>query len=263
MLPLAAEKFPVTPDELAVAVTAGFAARGVEVESLRAEGAALSELAVLTVGLTGARFTRGFRISSKPVTDAAAVLIERLEITGAPLDFEGMPLSVRVEAERAELRFAGEPGDGALVLAGAASGSVVLAVAQSALENLLYRLAKDAAEKQGVEIKKTALELTARGPRALAFRCAVTAKMFVLSADLSLSGNLDVDDQLNARVSGLTLGGDAMITKLAAGFVRPQLDKLEGRVIPLLAMAPGGLPLRDVEISTREGLEVRAKFRRG
>ena len=263
MLPLAAEKFPVTPDELAAAVTAGFAARGVEVESLRAEGAALSELAVLTVGLTGARFTRGFRISSKPVTDAAAVLIERLEITGAPLEFEGTPLSVRVEAERAELRFAGEPGDGALVLAGAASGSVVLAVAQSALENLLHRLAKDAAEKQGVEVKKTTLELTARGPRALAFRCAVTAKMFVLSADLSLSGNLDVDDQLNARVSGLTLGGDAMITKLAAGFVRPQLDKLEGRVIPLLAMAPGGLQLRDVEISTREGLEVRAKFRRG
>ncbi len=263
MLPLAAEKFPATPDELAAAVTAGFAARGVEVESARAEGAALSALAVLTVGLTGARFTRGFRVSGKPAADSLAVLAERLEIVGAPLEFEGMPLDVRVEAERVELRFAGEPGDGALVLAGAAGGSVVLAIAQSALENLLHRLAKDAAEKQGVEVKKTTLELTARGPRALAFRCAVTAKMFVMSADLSLSGNLDVDEELNARVSGLTLGGDAMITKLAAGFVRPQLDKLEGRVFPLLAMAPGGLRLRDVEISTREGLEVRAKFGRG
>ena len=121
---------------------------------------------------------------------------------------------------------------------------MALAVAQDALENLLHRLAKGAAEKQGVEVKKTTLELTARGPRALSFRCTVTAKMFVMSADLSL-------------------GGDAMITKLVAGFARPQLDKLEGRVIPLLALAPGGLPLRDVEISTRDGLEVRAKFGRG
>ena len=263
MLPLAAEKFPATPDELAAALTAGFAARGVAVEKVSAEGEALDALAVLTVGLAGAKFTRGFRVASTPVADAAAVVVERLEIVGAPVDFEGTPLEVRVEAVDAELRFAGVSGDGALVLAAAAGGSVALRVAHAALENLLHGLAKDAAEKQGVEVKKTRLELTARGPRALAFRCAVTAKMFVLSADLSLSGNLDVDEQLNARVSGLTLGGDAMITKLAAGFVRPQLDKLEGRVIPLRALAAGGLPLRDVEISMRDGLEVCAKFGRG
>ena len=263
MLPLAAEKFPATPDELAAALTGGFAARGVAVRSLRADGAALGALAALRVELTGARFTRGFRVSGRPGAGAGKVMAERLEIIGVPLDFEGTPLDVRVEAERAELCFAGEPADGALVLADAAGGSVSLAVAHSALEALLHRLATNAAEKQGVEIKKTKLELTARGPRALSFRCEVTAKMFVMSADLSLSGHLDVDEQLNARVSGLTLGGDAMITKLAAGFVRPQLDKLEGRVIPLLALAPGGLKLRDVEIATRDRLEIRAKFGRG
>ena len=32
MLPLAAEKFPATPDELAAALTAGFEARGVKVD---------------------------------------------------------------------------------------------------------------------------------------------------------------------------------------------------------------------------------------
>ena len=263
MLPLAAEKFPTTPDELAAALTGGFAARGVAVQSLCADGSALGALTTLRVELTGARFARGFRVSGTPVAETAPVMAERLEVTGAPLDFEGTPLEVRVEAERAELRFAGQPADGALVLVNAAGGFVSLAVAHGALEALLHRLATRAAEKQGVEIKKTKLELTARGPRALSFRCEVTAKMFVMSADLSLSGNLDVDEQLNARVSGLTLGGDAMITKLAAGFVRPQLDKLEGRVIPLLALAPGELKLRDVEIATRDGLEIRAKFGRG
>ena len=263
MLPLAAAKFPVTPDELAAALVAGFAARGVAAEDVRAEGPALGSIGMLRVGLTGARFTRGFRVAKAPADEAATVSTERLEIVGAPLDFEGTPLTVRVEAEGAVLRFAGTPADGALVLTNAASGSISLAVAHAALEALLHQLAKGAAEKQGLEVKRTVLELTARGPRALSFRCAVTAKMFVMSADLSLSGSLDVDEQLNARVSGLTLGGDAMITKLAASFVRPHLDKLEGRVFPLLGLAPDGLPLRDVEIATRDGLEIRAKFGRG
>lgn len=262
MLPLAAGKFPATPDELAAALTGGFEARGVAVPGVRVEGAALSALTALRIALTGARFTRDFRVASGPPVEPAAVMTERLEITGVPLEFEGTPLEVRIEAERAELCFAGQPADGALVLAGAASGSAMLSVRHEALEALLHRLAKQAAEKQGVEVKKTKLQLTAHGPRALSFRCEVTAKMFVMSADLSLSGHLDVDEQLNARLSGLTLGGDAMIAKLAAGFVRPQLDKLEGRTVPLLALAPGGLKLHDVEISTREGLEVRAKFGR-
>ena len=262
MLPLAAEKFPATPDELAAALTGGFAARGISGAGVHVEGAAPGALTALRVELTGASFTRGFRVSGTPAAEAAPVVAERLEIVGAPLDFEGTPMEVRVEAEGAALRFGGQPSDGALVLADADGGSVSLAVGHADLEALLHRLATTAAEKQGVEIKKTKLELTARGPRALSFRCEVTAKMFVMSADLSLSGNLDVDEQLNARFSGLTLGGDAMIAKLAAGFVRPQLDKLEGRVFPLLALAPGGLKLHDVEIAVRDGLEVRAKFGR-
>ena len=263
MLPLAAENFPASPDELISALTRGFAARGVTVKSVRAEGATLAGLAALRIDLTGASCTRGFRVTTAPAEGPVTVLAGRFEMTGGPVDFEGTPLRLRVEAEDAEWRCAGQPGDGALTLAMVSGGSLSLAVGHAALEALLHRLARAAAEKQGVEVRQTKLELTARGPRALSFRCAVTAKVFVMTADLSLSGDLEVDGQLNARLSGLTLGGDAMITKLASGFVRPHLDKLEGRVFPLLALGLGGLQVRDVEISTHDGLEVRAKFGRG
>ena len=263
MLPLAAENFPASPDELVSALTGGFAARGVAVAGVRAEGAALTALTALRIDLTGASCMRGFRVSTAPADDPVTVVAERFEMTGGPVDFEGTPLRLRVEAAGAEFRCAGQPGDGALLLADAASGSVALAVGHEALEALLHRLAKGAAEKQGVEVRQTKLELTARGPRALSFRCAVTAKVFVMTADLSLSGHLEVDGQLNARLSGLTLGGDAMITKLAAGFAKPHLDKLEGRVFPLLALGLVGLQVRDVEIATHDGLEIRAKFGRG
>ena len=262
MLPLAAANFPASPEELTAALTAGFAARGVAVQSVRAEGAALNALAALRIDLTGAQVTRSLRLPTAAAEGAATVLAERFELAGAPLEFEGAPVHLRVEAERAELRFTGQPADGALALANAGSGSASLAVAHGALEALLHRLATEAAARQGLEIKQTKIVLTSRGPRALSFRCDVTAKMFVMSADLSLSGNLDVDEQLNARLSGLTLGGDAMVTKLAAGFVRPHLDKVEGRVFPLLALSLGGLRLREVEIATDDGLAVRAKFGR-
>lgn len=263
MLPFAAAKFPASLSELVTALTDGFSARNLVAKSVRVEGAALSALAMLRVDLTGTRLTRGFRLSTSPANGPAMVVAECFEMLGAPLFFEDTAMQVRVEATHAELHFAGSPADGTLVLAKAASGTLSLAVAQADLEALLHQLARNAAEKQGVEIKKTQLELTALGKRALSFRCEVTAKMFVMSADLALSGHFEVDEQLNARLTGLTLGGDAMITKLAGGFIRPHLDKLEGRVFPLLALAPGELGLRDVKIATSGGLEVRAKFGSG
>ncbi|MCE9609927.1 MAG: hypothetical protein K8R23_06930 [Chthoniobacter sp.] len=263
MLPLAAEKFPATPDELATALAAGLSVRGVQAKGVHAAGAGLAEIAELQVDLTGARCTRDFRVSTAPVTESAAVEIAHFVVMGEPMDFEGTPLRLNLEAEGVSCGFAGAPRDGTLVLTSATGGSLVLAVAHEALEALLHRLAKGVAEKQGVEIRQTKLTLTARGPRVLSFRCTVTAKVFVMTAELSLSGDLEVDEQLQARLSGLTLGGDAMITKMAAGFARPYLDKLEGRTIPLLAFGLGGMRLRDVELATADGLEIRAKFGRG
>jgi len=102
--------------------------------------------------------------------------------------------------------------------------------------------------------------LTNQGPRTLAFRGEVTAKMFLMTAELTLTGQIDVDAGLNARFSRLKLGGDGMITKIANGFIRPKLDHLEGRVISLLAFSLGDLRLRDIEVSTGKKLVIRAAF---
>ena len=263
MLPLSAEKIPTSPDELAAALAGGFAARGVVVKSVCAEGAGLAALAELRIDVSGARCGRDFRVAPAAGEEAVVVRAERFALVGEPLEFESTPLRLRVEAAGVEFRGTGPAADGVLRLASAESGALALAVAHADLEALLHRLARGVAEKQGVEVRQTKLTLTAHGPRALSFRCAVTAKIFVMTAELSLCGDLAVDEGLNARFSGLTLGGDAMITKMAAGFARPYLDKLEGRVFPLLALGLGGLQVRDVEIATAAGLEVRAKFGRG
>lgn len=262
MLPLSADKTPALPDELAAALAGGFAARGVVVKSVRAEGAGLGALTELRVDVTGARCGREFRVAWAAGEETVVVRAARFALVGEPLEFEGTPLRLRVEAVDAEFRGTGSARDGVLRLAVAESGTVALAVGHAELEALLHRVACGVAAKQGVEVRATKLVLTARGPRALSFRCTVTAKVFVMTAELSLGGELEVDEGLNARLSGLTLGGDAMITKMAAGFARPYLDKLEGRVFPLLAPGLGGVQVRAVEIATTGGLEVRAKFGR-
>ncbi len=264
MLPFSAEKIPASPDELAAALAGGFAARGVVVKSVCAEGAGLAALAELRIDVSGARCGRDFRVAPAAGEEEAVVVVraERFALVGEPLEFESTPVRLRVEAAGAEFRGTGPAADGVLRLASAESGALELAVAHADLEALVHRLARGVAEKQGVEVRQTKLTLTAHGPRALSFRCTVTTKVFVMTAELSLCGELAVDEELNVRLSGLTLGGDALITKMAAGFARPYLDKLEGRVFPLLALGLGGLQVRDVEITTAAGLEVRAKFGR-
>jgi hypothetical protein len=263
MLPLTAAKIPVTPAELAAALTAGFAAQAIATREVCAEGSALDALDLLRLDLSGAKGARGLRVPQVPAEGPIAVMARHLKIVGQPVEFESFPLHLEITAERVGLRYGGLPGDGALALATAESGHIVVAAQIAEIEALLRRLAAGPAEKQGVDIKRVQLEFTPINPRELTFRCTITAKLFVMSADLALSGHLAIDSQLNARLTGLTLGGDAMVTKLAGGFIRPHLDRLEGRTFPLATFVPTGLPLRDVEISpTAERLTILAKFGR-
>jgi hypothetical protein len=259
MLPLSGKTFPTTAAALADALAQGLAKRGLTARSVQAAGGEFPAIDRLEIDLTNARLTRGFRAASAE-GDHGSVAVRQLTICGVPIFFETAPVELRIAADQAAMRFAGSPADGTLELTDAASGTVSLSISRPALEALIQTIVAEAAAKQGVEVKTTKLELISRGPRALSFRADVTAKVFVMSATLNLSGNLDVDGDLNARISKLALGGDAMITKLAGGFIRPYLEKIEGRIFPLLAFAPGKLKLRDVEISVGESLEVRAKF---
>jgi hypothetical protein len=84
--------------------------------------------------------------------------------------------------------------------------------------------------------------------------------MFVMSASLSLDGRAEIDGKLNAGLTGLTLGGDAMITKLAGSYVRPYLDRLEGRDFPLLSFSLGRLKVQDVELVVGPTMKIQARL---
>jgi hypothetical protein len=259
MLPISCETLPVSSAELTAALERGFGREGISSVTVAAEGA-YPQLARLSVDLTGAQLTRDTRLRSFDGPGAGSVTVEQFAMLGEPLYFEKAPLKARLEGNAVQMRITGEPQTGSLVLESAGAGSVSVEVAVEALETLLQSLAADAASKQGIEVKKTRLTLNQEGPRAISFRAEVTAKVFIMSAALALTGKLEIDDDFNARLSSLGLDGDAMVLNLAGSFLKPRLQQLEGKVVPLFALLPSGLKLRDIQVSVVPALHVQARF---
>lgn len=259
MLPISADTFPKTADELVAALRSGFDSKGLAVRAIDGAGA-FPQLMKLNIDISGAQISRENRLGVVTGEKSDVVEIGHFELLGEPVYFEKTPLEARLEADAVKMITTGEPKNGSLLLESAGSGSVSVKVEIAALEGLLQSFAAEAAAKQGIEIKKTKLTLTQEGPRAVAFRAEVTAKVFIMSATLALTGRLDIDDEFNARLSSLGLDGDAMVTNLAGSFLKPRLQQLDGKTFPLFAFLPKGIQLRDIQVAVAPALQVQARF---
>ena len=256
MLPLAGSDFPASLETLVASLRAGLGGRGVLAKDIRANGE-WPRLAELAIDLTGAQLSRDTRFAQTGAETQAGVTIERLSIVAAPLHFEATPVRVDVVANQAACAFASGP---ALQLVRAGSGSVAIEAQRADLEVALKKIATAVLAKQGVDVKAAHLELTERGSRALSFRAEITAKAFLMTARVAVTGHLDVDENLNLRVSHLATSGDGMIANLAGGFLRPRFLEIEKRVIPLAAYSIAGVKLHGVRIGGGNALRLEAQF---
>jgi hypothetical protein len=260
MLPLAGEDFPRSLDQFVTALRAGLEDHQVVARDVRAAGEwpALEEL---SLNLTGAQLSRATPIS-KPATNAEpGPSIACLTISARPLDFESVPLVFDLQANDAQCGFArDEQRGGSLQILQAKSGTVVLEAKRSDLELFMQKLAAETLAKHGAEVKSTHLEFTSHSPRALRFQIRVKAKVFVMNADIIVSGELSIDDGLNLRAQQLTADGNGMIASLATSYLRPRFAELEKRVFPLATFSVAEVKLRDVQVSGGETLRLDARF---
>lgn len=261
MLPLAGENFPASAAELIDALQIGLAARGFAPTRVTVDGAAWPNLVKLSIDLSGARITRNVRLPEAGAPAAEKLTCAQLEIVGVPLVFEGTPVELRLQAQNVVFDFArSAENEPLLALHTSANGSVEIEIKKTDLEAMLQRVAVMAAGDHGVEVKKTTLELTAHHSRMLAVRAEVTAKMFVMSAGVKLTGEVSVDDALHARLSNLRVSADGMVGAMVNTVARPFLEKWENREFALLAFSLGGLTLRDVAVRAGDSLHLEAHF---
>lgn len=241
------------------AIAKGLEPLGLKAGAVQIEGD-FPRLTRLAIDLSGARFHRGLPVSKATGVAESLCSADSVHLHGAPVLVEGLPAVLRVEAQDVQMESAdADTGGKVLTLARAGGGTLDLAVRRSDLEAALLAAAQEAAKSKGAEVKSVELTLQNEAPRALAVRAVVVAKAMFFTTTVTVSGCVEVDAQLNARLRDLHCEGDGMVGKMAVSALRPKLQRLEEQTIPL-GQAIAGLSLRDVTLTGGEEIRVQGTF---
>jgi hypothetical protein len=241
-------------------VVHGLAPLGVRADAVVLEGD-FPRLDALSVNLTGARFHRGLEFNRAAGGQQTLCFARTVDVAGNPILVMDAPVAFTLRADDVVFAVAdAASGSGkVLVLERANNGKVDVAIKRADLEKTLLAAGEQAARAKGAEVKSVELVLQDESPRALAMRAIVTAKAMFFTTTVTISGVVELDDHLSARLRDLHCEGDGMIGKMAAGVLRPQFEKLEQRRFPL-GQAVAGLALTDVTLTGGDELRIHARF---
>jgi hypothetical protein len=185
-------------------------------------------------------------------------------LKGQPIRMEEACLKVGLRAQEVTFGFqASEQGRPLLVLAGG-EGEVRVSVSKQDIERLLLTGAKRAAQKQGVTVEETGLELVQETDRSARVAVHIRAGRKVLlskvTATLDIGGQLAIDEGLNVTISGLSCKGTGPLSTVLSAIVQQQLRRFEGRQISLTGFSLGAARLHDLKVEAGASLEVEARF---
>jgi hypothetical protein len=190
-----------------------------------------------------------------------ALKIDSLKINAAALSAGPATIDFSLAARGVTLHQATDSaGNIVLLLHRADDGAISISTALSDLEALIAEVAKTEAGKHGVTIDGVVLSLRSKSSRSLTAEVRLRARKLFLSASIQITGQLDLDEQLNAKISGLDCIGDGAIAAVACGVLKPHLQKIDGRSFPLMSLPLGEVRLRDVQLAVGEKLSVTAEF---
>jgi hypothetical protein len=266
MFYLAGTDFPATAEQLTAALTGSlqkFMTLPTNRSVVSATGGAYPQIDQLRIDLSGSVLNLAAR-PPRPVgvgPRQEGIQVGRLEITGRPVRLQDAGLNLNLTADGARFDFdRNKENAPLLMLSTASSGKVEAGIARKDIESLLLSGASAAAKKQGVAIEETQLTLNSKGPRSVGMDVRVRAKKGLFGATVHIVGQLDVDDEMTARISGLNCSGEGMIGSVVCGFITPYLQRYDGKQVPLMAFSMGDVRLRDLQLRTQDGLQVTAAF---
>ena len=207
----------------------------------------------------------GGRLGDAPPPDVARVgpaepgpTVGRFHAAATRFVVRQVPFSFDVSADEARFDL-GRNAAGRIVvtLANATSGRLTAHLAAADVDAALLVAARAGAAPHGVDVRSVHATFTPHGPRDLGIVIDLTAKKFV-TFPLRVGGRVTVDDAMVLTATGLTVEGTGMAAGFAAGVIRPQLAKVDGRPIPLGTALP--VPLRDVAVDVADGVRLTATF---
>jgi hypothetical protein len=216
----------------------------------------------IAISLDGARLRPE---PTRPSTATGEILpaleIGRLSVNASPLSIGPAALNLSISATAVELGQSQDSNEQiVLSLKSVAQGNIKISMRQSDLGALITKLARGQASKQGVTIDGVQLTLRQESAHSLAVEVRLRARKLFLAASLRVTGQLDLDDQLNLKISRLTCTGEGGIAGMACGILKPYLEKFDGRELPLMSLPLGKVHLRDVRLAVGDDLTITAEF---
>jgi hypothetical protein len=270
VIPLGGERFPTNPADLADALRTTLRSLFTlpeEQSVVLVEGDGYPAADRLRIDLSGATIAPSDRPPDPEGMQPAqpGPSLRRLEIVAHPLRYREAALDLDLTAADVQCRFdrdgAGRPW---LALAAARDGRVEVKASRQDVVTLVETAVRELARSKGVDVERIEFQLTSAGPRSLRLDAKVFVKKKVLIQNVRgavrLSGRLDIDDRLVAKLSELSCAGEGVIVSLAVGLFRDRVQALEGKEFPLTAFALGSIQLRDVQLNVGDELRVTAVF---
>jgi hypothetical protein len=232
---------------------------------VRIDGAeAYPHVASMTIDLSDVSVpTRRKDQKLKPVGKAETVLrVENLEFIARPLLVEKAKLQIAMTATDARLDLRRDKrGRPMLTLSGAENGRVTMEVSKKDVDALLLQNARESAGKYGVAVDKVKLKLDVVDRRSLRVDVKINVRVGgLLPAGLRFRARMDVDDELNGKITRLSCEGDQLLGPLISSIINPQLDKYEGKKRPLVGFVFGKMRLHDLSMESGDTFKVNAGF---
>jgi hypothetical protein len=222
-------------------------------------------LDAISISLDGARLRadppRPSVISGKI---SFALEIDQLTLSASPLSLGPATVNLSLSAREVQLD-QGKDSNEQIVLSlkSATDGNIEISMLQTDLEALIAELAQNQAGKQGITIDGVQLKLRQKNVHSFAAEVHLRARKLFLSASIRVTGQLDLDDHLNLKISDLKCTGDGGMATLACGILTPYLQKINGREFPVMSLPLGEVRLRDVRLAVDQNLTITAEFGSG
>jgi hypothetical protein len=190
--------------------------------------------------------------------------IDQLTLSASPLSLGAIAVNLSFSAREVQLGQGKDSNDQiVLSLESATDGNIEISATQTDLEALIAQLAQNQGSKQGITIDNVQLKLRPKSAHSLAAEVHLRARKLFLRASIQVTGQLELDDQLNLEISDLNCTGDGGIATLACGILKPYLQKINGHEFPLMSLPLGKIRLCDVRLTVGDELCVTAEFGSG
>jgi len=187
--------------------------------------------------------------------------VGRFEFVGEPLLCDKARLNVNLSAEKVRLDLEHDrSGRPILLLADAQIGKLTFEATPDDLARVVLATAKEMAAPYGVDIVSTSVQIEAQTPRSVTAKLHISTRVGFIPAGMAFKAHVDIDDSMNARLTGLTVDGDEALGPLIVGLLRPGLSKYEGKTRPLISFPSREMHLHDLQIRVDDSVHLTADF---